>query len=236
MRSGVAHALKGTTCGRPCPIEFAEVPRPRRRDRRCRAPSFPSVPGTYDPHTALVVVDVQNDFADPDGQPLRAGGRRVIEAVNAEAEAAHRAGALVVTTQDWHPADTPHFAKDGGTWPVHCVAGTWGAEPAPRPGGGRPPGARGRRRRGRLLGVLDGAPRDRRDRHRPGRTAAQAASSGWSSSAWPPTTASRRPRSTRCASASPRPWCRTASGRSSSSRATGSRRLDAMADAGVALG
>jgi nicotinamidase/pyrazinamidase len=23
---------------------------------------------------------------------------------------------------------TPHFAKDGGIWPVHCVAGSWGAE------------------------------------------------------------------------------------------------------------
>ncbi len=31
-------------------------------------------------------------------------------------------------TQDWHPESTPHFAKDGGIWPVHCVAGTWGAE------------------------------------------------------------------------------------------------------------
>ncbi|MCP3974815.1 MAG: isochorismatase family protein, partial [bacterium] len=30
-------------------------------------------------------------------------------------------------TQDWHPADTPHFAKDGGIWPVHCVADSWGA-------------------------------------------------------------------------------------------------------------
>jgi nicotinamidase/pyrazinamidase len=33
-----------------------------------------------------------------------------------------------VFTQDWHPESTPHFAKDGGQWPVHCVAGTWGAE------------------------------------------------------------------------------------------------------------
>ena len=37
------------------------------------------------------------------------------------------AGATVVATQDWHPASTPHFAKDGGIWPVHCVAETWGA-------------------------------------------------------------------------------------------------------------
>ena len=33
-----------------------------------------------------------------------------------------------MATQDWHPESTPHFAKDGGIWPVHCVGGTWGAE------------------------------------------------------------------------------------------------------------
>ena len=33
----------------------------------------------------------------------------------------------MVATQDWHPESTPHFAKDGGIWPVHCVADTWGA-------------------------------------------------------------------------------------------------------------
>ena len=38
------------------------------------------------------------------------------------------AEALVVATQDWHPESTPHFQKDGGIWPVHCVGGTWGAE------------------------------------------------------------------------------------------------------------
>ncbi len=85
------------------------------------------VPARYDQRTALVVVDVQNDFADPGGALFVRGAGAVVEAVNAEAQAARRAGALVVYTQDWHPADTPHFAKDGGVWPVHCVAGTWGA-------------------------------------------------------------------------------------------------------------
>ena len=42
-------------------------------------------------------------------------------------ELARAAGAHVVYTQDWHPPVTPHFAKDGGIWPVHCVAGSWGA-------------------------------------------------------------------------------------------------------------
>ena len=86
----------------------------------------------YDVHTALVVVDVQNDFADPDGSLYVRDADSVIDVANAEISAARAAGALVVYTQDWHPPETPHFAKDGGTWPVHCVGGTWGAELHPR--------------------------------------------------------------------------------------------------------
>lgn len=81
----------------------------------------------YDPRTALLVVDVQNDFADPAGSLYVSGGQDVVPRANAEIAAARLAGALVVYTQDWHPAHTPHFAQDGGTWPVHCVAGTHGA-------------------------------------------------------------------------------------------------------------
>ncbi len=47
---------------------------------------------------------------------------------NAEIARARSAGAAVFFTQDWHPQSTPHFEKDGGIWPVHCVQGTWGAE------------------------------------------------------------------------------------------------------------
>ncbi|MGH9261954.1 MAG: isochorismatase family protein [Acidimicrobiales bacterium] len=82
----------------------------------------------YDTKTALVVVDVQNDFADPEGTLYVRDADAVIQVANREVAAAHAAGAIVVTTQDWHPPVTPHFAKDGGIWPVHCVADTWGAE------------------------------------------------------------------------------------------------------------
>jgi nicotinamidase/pyrazinamidase len=81
----------------------------------------------YGPGTALVVVDVQNDFADPAGSLSVAGGDTIIVTVNREIEMARTNGAIVVATQDWHPESTPHFAKDGGSWPVHCVADTWGA-------------------------------------------------------------------------------------------------------------
>ncbi len=82
----------------------------------------------YDPQTALIVVDVQNDFADPGGSLYVRQGEQVVPVVNREVELAREAGATVVYTQDWHPESTPHFEKDGGIWPVHCVQGTWGAE------------------------------------------------------------------------------------------------------------
>jgi len=82
---------------------------------------------TYDPTTALLVLDVQNDFADRAGSLYVPGGEEVVAFVNAEIERAQAVGAVVAFTQDWHPATTPHFAKDGGTWPVHCVQETWGS-------------------------------------------------------------------------------------------------------------
>ena len=82
----------------------------------------------YTPDTALIVVDVQNDFADPDGNLYVPGGEEVVEAANREIGRAQAAGAFVVYTQDWHPAETPHFQDFGGSWPRHCVQGTKGAE------------------------------------------------------------------------------------------------------------
>jgi nicotinamidase/pyrazinamidase len=74
---------------------------------------------------ALVIVDFQNDFcpggalAVPDGDAI---------AVRINDLAASDAFDLVVATRDWHPADHSSFAEHGGPWPVHCVAGTPGAE------------------------------------------------------------------------------------------------------------
>lgn len=86
----------------------------------------------YGPQVGLVIVDLQNDFADPAGSLYVRGGSEIVPLVNAEIERALQAGATVVYTQDWHPAHTPHFAADGGIWPVHCVQETWGAALHPR--------------------------------------------------------------------------------------------------------
>ncbi len=83
---------------------------------------------SYDERTALLVVDIQNDFTDPSGTLAVDGGEIIVPRANQEIADALAAGALVVYTQDWHPPSTPHFFKDGGIWPEHCVRDTWGAE------------------------------------------------------------------------------------------------------------
>ena len=81
----------------------------------------------YSHTAALIVVDVQNDFADPEGSLFVTGAPHVLTFINDEMRAARAGKAPIVRTQDWHPPSTPHFAKDGGIWPDHCVADTWGA-------------------------------------------------------------------------------------------------------------
>lgn len=83
---------------------------------------------SFGPDTALVVVDVQNDFVDPAGGLYVADAEDVVGPINELVKETTRRGAPVFYTQDWHPPRTPHFVTDGGPWPVHCVAGTWGAE------------------------------------------------------------------------------------------------------------
>lgn len=78
--------------------------------------------------TALIVVDVQNDFADPKGNLYVEGGDTVAYDLAFFIDACKARGHAVVYTKDWHPADTSHFTEHGGPWPKHCVAETWGSE------------------------------------------------------------------------------------------------------------
>jgi len=94
----------------------------------CARTGCQSIVTIYTPTSALIAVDVQNDFADPSGSLFVHGAPRVLPFIDDQIREAEAAGAVIVRTQDWHPASTPHFAKDGGIWPVHCVGGTWGAE------------------------------------------------------------------------------------------------------------
>ena len=84
---------------------------------------------------ALLIVDVQNDFTEG-GALAVAGGDDVASAVS-DFLALHASEYdVIVASRDWHDAEGDnggHFATDAapdfaGTWPVHCVAGTEGAE------------------------------------------------------------------------------------------------------------
>ncbi|AGO10653.1 AaceriAFR466Cp [[Ashbya] aceris (nom. inval.)] len=102
---------------------------------------------------ALIVVDVQNDFADACGALAVPGAHEIVRPL---AELAQEPGwAYVALTRDWHPPDHVSFApnhgqlpfsshtyhppagvrappQQGTLWPVHCVQGSWGAQLAPQ--------------------------------------------------------------------------------------------------------
>src|SRR5258705_7018349 len=76
---------------------------------------------------ALIVVDVQNDFC-PGGALAVAHGDEVVAPLNKLINEFLQRGDPVYKSRDWHPPTTKHFRAYGGTWPVHCVQGTAGAE------------------------------------------------------------------------------------------------------------
>ena len=89
--------------------------------------------------TALLVIDVQNDFC-PAGALEVAGGNEIVPYINKEMVKYD----CVVLTQDWHPKGHSSFATshegknplelvkmpygDQVLWPDHCVQGSKGAE------------------------------------------------------------------------------------------------------------
>lgn len=84
---------------------------------------------------ALLIIDVQNDFTE--GGALGVDGGAAAAAAITEHARVHAGDyALVVASRDWHDAANDnggHFATDAApdfvtTWPVHCVAGSPGAD------------------------------------------------------------------------------------------------------------
>jgi nicotinamidase/pyrazinamidase len=76
--------------------------------------------------TALLVVDVQNDFCEGGSLPI-AGGSEVARAISERLAAGGYDHA--VATRDHHVEPGPHFAATPDyvdTWPPHCVVGTPG--------------------------------------------------------------------------------------------------------------
>jgi nicotinamidase/pyrazinamidase len=76
---------------------------------------------------ALIVVDVQNDFC-PGGTLAVPHGDEVVAPLNKLIDKFLERGDPVFKSRDWHPRSTKHFSAYGGTWPVHCVQNTKGAQ------------------------------------------------------------------------------------------------------------
>jgi nicotinamidase/pyrazinamidase len=77
--------------------------------------------------SALVVVDIQNDFFGGGALPVKEA-ESLIEPLNRAIAHAEREGFLIIVTQDWHPENHRSFKGHGGVWPVHCVKATPGAQ------------------------------------------------------------------------------------------------------------
>jgi nicotinamidase/pyrazinamidase len=77
-------------------------------------------------NSALLIVDVQNDFC-PGGTLAVPEGDKIIPSLNRYIDFFTRKGLPVMASRDWHPVKSTHFSSYGGTWPEHCIQGTDGA-------------------------------------------------------------------------------------------------------------
>jgi nicotinamidase/pyrazinamidase len=77
-------------------------------------------------NSALIIVDMQNDFC-PGGALAVAGGDGIVPVINRYIGIFRERGYQIIASRDWHPSETRHFVKFGGIWPEHCVQRTYGA-------------------------------------------------------------------------------------------------------------
>ena len=80
--------------------------------------------------TALIIVDVQNDFCEGGSLPV-GGGASVAAGISALLGERPSGWDHVVATKDFHIDPGPHFGDPPDyvdSWPAHCVAGTPGAD------------------------------------------------------------------------------------------------------------
>ncbi|HEO64223.1 MAG TPA: bifunctional nicotinamidase/pyrazinamidase [Candidatus Omnitrophica bacterium] len=84
-----------------------------------------------DSKSALLIIDVQNDFC-PGGALAVKDGDGVVEILNRYIDLFRKKGLLILASRDWHPAESRHFKQFGGAWPIHCVQNTEGAQFHPK--------------------------------------------------------------------------------------------------------
>jgi len=94
---------------------------------------------TMKANEALVIVDYQNDFGNPNGSLYVKGGELLAPYINDMIAQVRSRAWVIISTQDWHPAGHVSFASRFGVpafsaanwdfkWPDHCVAESWWAD------------------------------------------------------------------------------------------------------------
>jgi len=83
------------------------------------------------PKKALLIVDVQNDFC-PGGALAVPEADKVVPKINKYIKIFAKSKLPIFATRDWHPVKTKHFKDFGGSWPVHCIRNTKGAQFHPK--------------------------------------------------------------------------------------------------------
>jgi nicotinamidase/pyrazinamidase len=79
---------------------------------------------------ALLVTDIQIDFLPGGALPVESSDK-IIPVANEYIARFAKAGAHIIASRDWHPANHISFTQQGGPWPPHCIAETAGAKFSP---------------------------------------------------------------------------------------------------------
>lgn len=89
-------------------------------------PHAPTIPQP-DQFSALLLVDLQNDFFQGDAMPIPEANL-LIPLINTYIRHFNHQGLPILATRDWHPPNHTSFLEQQGIWPPHCVQGSRGAQ------------------------------------------------------------------------------------------------------------
>lgn len=82
----------------------------------------------HEPLAALVLVDCQNDFMNPDGALYVPGAEKIKDAIVRTIKQKDLCFEWVILTQDWHSKEDYAQREESKLFPEHCLKGTRGAQ------------------------------------------------------------------------------------------------------------
>jgi nicotinamidase/pyrazinamidase len=95
-------------------------------ERKAEGAFLSHLPKSRLDQSALIVVDVQNDFCPGGALPVK-NGDKVIPILNEYIGEFSRQSKPIFFTRDWHPKNHISFVQRGGRWPPHCLKNSKGA-------------------------------------------------------------------------------------------------------------